>query len=323
MTSINHTNSTGQVVQVWYDIASGDFRSWLWDGTAWTRILNLSGTYSYQDVFYRPGEIDDPDFEQIWPDIMVTGRHANRLSIPLKRNVPFLPNDTAGLDLAVALCHIRSDQPDQDPFFAPFWTLWLFNRPDCWPATYYAKWTALELTDRITDPQESTQGPQLQTPHLYVVPQPEKPTRKYAKRHPLPNDLDAYISAREHRASVIVAYRAMYRDMKPLSYGYLQHYTGKRSGWGFFYVKGSDHLEQVTAYSARSIAYAIHTLKVPDHATLDAVRKGLLPRSVLDEYHWLIRIRHQGFHGEGFSIIELAKNMRHVYAWKRELTREG
>ncbi len=160
-----------------------------------------------------------------------------------------------------------------------------------------------EEDGRSADPGIPETLPENQGPGGEVIPFPgvrKKPRKKRKRRRRLSPDIPRHCQREGLRGGRLVCLEVMHRDSDFMDFQGLKHYTGKRKGKGRFYLKGNHHLETVTGFS---------------HAT---VERHL---AWLDDED-LIRLRHRGYPGEGYSIWETPYNLSHVMAWRRKPRRK-
>ncbi|MQY76021.1 MAG: hypothetical protein GH155_00120 [Spirochaeta sp.] len=127
-----------------------------------------------------------------------------------------------------------------------------------------------------------------------IIPVKKKNKQKVRGNKPPPAALK-YFSQKPYRGKWEITLRAMYAESQYRDIKSFKCYPGKHDRKGRFYFQGINELIRRTGMGDRAIRRHFTWMK----------KEGL------------IRLCHRGYPGEGPSIWELPKNMRHVFAWRR------
>lgn len=160
--------------------------------------------------------------------------------------------------------------------------------------------------------------PEQEAPPAEERPRVRKRKRKTPTRTKIPPDILGKHEPRGPEGSVRVVLQAWYRYSSVKRYQDLKHYTGDREGWGLFYLKGNEHLARVTGLSTRTIKRALAMLRIGGEGWSKRGPGGSNPRRKKARSLGLVYIRKRGWPDEGFSIIELPRNKRHVHVLRSE-----
>lgn len=123
------------------------------------------------------------------------------------------------------------------------------------------------------------------------------PLRPKSIRHDrTPGDLFKYLSRVPSRLPWRHVLKAMYKSSLYLPLSSLEHYVGRSKKKARVYLRGNDHLADMTALSPRTVRRTLTWLK---------------------SLHF-IHLRKRGYPGEGNSIWELPFTLAHTFAWRRK-----